>query len=170
MGGCALSDPKPTVGETVVVDETRVGRFQVEARIGSAALLIDEPVAAGGLGSGPNPYDLMSAALGSCTAMTIRLYAERKAWPLDHVRVRVGHHRAALAARDTFSLDIALDGALDDTQRARLMEIAARCPVHLTLERGADVASQLLPPEARLAEATKPDAEHMRDMEEACGS
>ena len=165
-----MSDPKPVAGETVVVDETRLGRFQMEARVGSAAFLIDEPVAAGGLGSGPNPYDLLSAALGSCTAMTIRLYAERKAWPLERVRVRVGHHRAALAARDTFSLDVALEGPLDETQRARLMEIAARCPVHLTLERGSDVASQLLPPQVPLAQATRADAEHMRDMEEACVS
>jgi putative redox protein len=155
-------------GEAVVVEETRLGRFQVEARIGSTALLIDEPVAAGGLGSGPNPFDLLSAALGSCTAMTIRLYAERKAWPLDHVRVRVSHHRGALAARDTFSREISLEGTLDDTQRARLMEIAQRCPVHLSLERGADVASTLAPRDAPLDEPTATAGEHMRTMEEAC--
>lgn len=167
--GADFADPA-TVGETVVVDETGLGRFQVEARIGSTAFLIDEPVAAGGLGSGPNPYDLLSAALGSCTAMTIRLYAQRKAWPLSHVRVRAAHHRGALTARDAFNLDIALEGDLDETQRARLMEIAQHCPVHLTLARGADVAARLAPPEARLDSGAQTRGAHMRNMVEACES
>jgi len=167
--GADVADPA-TVGETVVVDETRLGRFQVEARIGSTAFLIDEPVAVGGLGSGPNPYDLLSAALGSCTAMTLRLYAERKAWPLRHVRVRAAHHRGALTARDAFSLDISLEGDLDEAQRARLMEIAQHCPVHLTLDRGADVAARLLPPEAPLPGDTQTGGEHMKNMVEACES
>jgi putative redox protein len=165
--GADVAEPAPA-GESVVVDETRLGRFQVEARIGSTAFLIDEPVAAGGLGSGPNPFDLLSAALGSCTAMTIRLYAERKAWPLSHVRVRAAHHRSALNARDIFSLDISLEGDLDETQRARLMEIAGHCPVHLTLNRGADVAARLLPPQAQLAANTQTGGEHMKTMVEAC--
>ncbi len=155
-------------GETVVVDETRLGRFQVEARVGSTAILVDEPVALGGLGSGPNPFDLLSAALGSCTSMTIRLYAERKAWPLSRVRVRVSHHRGSLQARDTFGLEICLEGELDEMQRERLMEISQRCPVHLTLERGADVASILAPSAARLGDETKTEGEHMKSMEEAC--
>ena len=167
--GADVADPA-IAGETVVVDETRLGRFQVEARIGSTAILVDEPVAVGGLGSGPNPYDLLSAALGSCTAMTIRLYAERKAWPLSHVRVRAAHHRDALKARDAFSVDISLEGDLDDTQRARLMEIAQRCPVHLTFERGADVAARLVPPQVPLDSETQTSGEHMKDMVEACES
>src|SRR5665213_4383412 len=93
--------------ETVTVSETGLGKFQVEARAGDAALLIDEPVAAGGLGAGPNPYNLLSAALGACTTMTIRLYANRKAWPLGKVRVAVKHSRADLNARDVFQMDIA---------------------------------------------------------------
>jgi putative redox protein len=167
--GADVADPA-AVGETVVVDETRLGRFQVEARIGSTAFLIDEPTAAGGLGSGPNPYDLLSAALGSCTAMTLRLYAERKAWPLSRVRVRAAHHRGALHARDTFSLDITLEGDLDETQRARLMEIAQHCPVHLTLERGADVAARLLPAEVELDGDAHTHGEHAKNMVEACKS
>ena len=155
-------------GETVLLDETRLGRFQVEARVGSTAFLVDEPVAVGGLGSGPNPFDLLSAALGSCTAMTIRLYAERKAWPLSHIRVRVAHHRGSLQARDAFSLEIWLEGELDETQRARLMEIAQRCPVHLTLERGADVASALAPADAHPGDETRTEGEHMKTMEEVC--
>ena len=72
--------------ETVLVAETGLGKYQVEARMGDAALLIDEPLEAGGLGSGPNPYDLISAAVGACTTMTVRLYANRKGWPLTRVR------------------------------------------------------------------------------------
>lgn len=153
-------------GETVVVDTTGVGRFQAEARVGTATFLIDEPVSAGGLGTGPNPFDLLSAALGSCTAMTIRLYAERKAWPVTHVRVRATHRRGTLNARDTFALEIGIEGALDETQRTRLMDIAARCPVHLSLERGADVASALLP--TRPDDVSRVGREHMTTMEEAC--
>jgi len=85
--------------ETVLVAETGLGKYQVEARAGDAAFLIDEPVSAGGLGSGPNPYNLLSAALGACTAMTIRLYASRKGWPLTHVRTAVRHCRAGLQAQ-----------------------------------------------------------------------
>ena len=83
----AQATPAPS-GESVTVDDTGVGKFQVEARMGSTALLIDEPKSVGGLGSGPNPYDLMSAALGACTLMTIRLYAARKAWLGGRQRMR----------------------------------------------------------------------------------
>lgn len=153
--------------ETIVVTETGRGKYQVEARAGDAAFLIDEPVAAGGLGSGPNPYNLLSAALGACTTMTIRLYADRKGWPLKHVRTGVRHSRAGLQARDRFELDIALDGALDESQRARLMEVAERCPVHLTLARGSDVAAVLQPaPALRMQPAS--GTGHVACMQEAC--
>jgi putative redox protein len=153
-------------GETLVVAETGQGRYQVEARAGEAAFLIDEPVASGGLGSGPNPYEVLSAALGACTTMTIRLYANRKGWPLTRVRTCVRHVRASLAAKDQFELDIALEGALDDTQRARLLEIADRCPVHLTLARGSDVRAALLPSAAGMQPVEGPS--HMQCMEESC--
>lgn len=152
--------------ETVVVAETGAGKYQVEARVGDTAFLIDEPVSAGGLGSGPNPYSLLSAALGSCTAMTIRLYANRKSWPLDRVRVAVRHSRANLQANDVFEADITLEGALDDAQRARLMEIGERCPVHLTLARGSQVRNVLMPSAAIPAPADSPA--HMKCMVEAC--
>ena len=80
-------------GETIVVDETGKGDFQVEVKAGTSSFLMDEPVQAGGLGSGPNPYDLLSAAIGACALMTIRLYARRKQWPLERVRLKVTHHR-----------------------------------------------------------------------------
>ena len=155
-------------GETTIIRETHQGKYQVEAKTGSgAALLIDEPVAAGGLGSGPNPYNLLSAAVGACTTMTIRLYADRKGWPLTDVRVAVRHSRAGLQGKDMFELDIALDGALDDTQRARLMEIAERCPVHLTLARGSEVRAALLPGGAAPI-PPQDGAGHMACMVEAC--
>ena len=156
------------VGERVVVAETGRGRFEVEARAPSASFLIDEPVPAGGLGSGPNPYDLLSAALGACTTMTIRLYANRKAWPLTHVQVCVQHHRATLTSKDLFERTISLQGPLDEAQRARLLEIAEKCPVHLTLTQGSQIQTNLA---AALSEPPAPAhgvSEHMRDMDEAC--
>ncbi len=128
---------------TVVVSETRQGRFQQEITVGAHRLLADEPVGVGGLDSGLGPYDLLLAALGACTAMTLRLYAERKALPLDHVTVRLTH--AKIHAADCESCEtkegmldrieraITFSGALDEGQRARLLEIADKCPVHRTL-------------------------------------
>ena len=154
--------------ETVTVSETGLGKYQVEARVGASALLIDEPVSAGGLGSGPNPYDLLAAALGACTTMTIRLYANHKGWALRHVEAAVRHSRAGLNARDHFELDIALEGELNVQQRARILEIAERCPVHLTLMRGSDVAARLMPAgEARAIHPSDGPA-HMECMREAC--
>jgi uncharacterized OsmC-like protein/alpha-beta hydrolase superfamily lysophospholipase len=127
----------------VVVGETHRGRFQQEVRMGAHRLTADEPVAAGGLDSGPGPYDLLLAALGSCTAMTLRLYAEHKALPLEHVTVRLAHSKIHATdcencetrdgKIDRIDRTITLTGALDDSQRARLLEIADKCPVHRTL-------------------------------------
>jgi len=150
--------------ETVLISETHQGKYQVQAQVGAAAFLIDEPVSAGGLGAGPNPYDLLSAALGACTTMTIRLYAQRKNWPLTDVKTAVRHVRANLNARDTFELDIVLEGALDDAQRARLMEIAEHCPVHLTLARGSEVSAKMVASEPAAQSGTG----HMACMVEAC--
>ncbi|MBU1374521.1 MAG: OsmC family protein [Alphaproteobacteria bacterium] len=153
--------------DTVTVAETGLGRYQVEVMAAGATFLADEPVDAGGLGSGPNPYDLLASALGACTAMTIRLYAARKAWPLDRVIVRVLHTRVALTARDRFAREITLEGPLDEAQQRRLVEIAERCPVHRTLEGGADIVSVLAQP-PDLAEAHPANEGHMRDMLDAC--
>ena len=154
--------------ETVRVSETGLGKYQVEARMGTSAFLLDEPMSAGGLGAGPNPYALLAAALGACTTMTIRLYANHKGWVLRHVETAVRHSRAGLEARDHFELDIALEGDLDAAQRARLLEIAERCPVHLTLTRGSEVTAKLMP--ARLTEAIQPanSPAHMECMRQAC--
>jgi uncharacterized OsmC-like protein/alpha-beta hydrolase superfamily lysophospholipase len=127
----------------VVVRETNAGRFQQEIRVGAHRLVADEPVEVGGLDSGPGPYDLVLAGLGACTSMTLRLYAERKALPLARVTVRLTHakiHAADCEACETeegmidrIDRTITLDGELDEPQRARLLEIADKCPVHRTL-------------------------------------
>ena len=133
----------------VTVRETRNGRLQQEILAGAHRFLADEPVKVGGGDSGPNPYDLLLAALGACTAMTLRLYAERKALPLDRVTVRLRHdkiHAADCEACeskegmiDRIDRGIVLDGALDGEQRARLLEIADKCPIHRTLTSEVDI-------------------------------
>ena len=159
------TDDEPMEG--VEVSATGAGRFQMKARTAGGELLLDEPVAVGGLGSGPSPYDLLSTALGACTAMTVRLYAERKGWPLEQVSVRVVHRREALDDKDRFAREIVLSGPLSPEQRGRLKEIAERCPVHRTLERGSGISTVLaeFPLEGKLDPAP---ADHARDMLEAC--
>jgi len=111
----------------------------------------DEPESYGGTNRGMSPYGFLSAALGACTSMTIRMYARRKGWPLDHVQVDVCHDKvhaqdAATAAEtkvDTFRRRIKLEGDLTPAQRDRLREIADKCPVHKTLERSSQVMTEL---------------------------
>ena len=134
---------------SVVVRETGRGKFQQEVVWGPHHLTADEPVNVGGLGTGLGPYELLLASLGACTAMTLRLYAEQKKLPLKSVQVRLRHsriHAEDCAECETKSgmLDrierfITLDGSLDDEQRARLMQIADKCPVHRTLTSEIDI-------------------------------
>jgi len=139
------STASPATLQPVIVTETGLGSYQVEVRVGDSTFLADEPVAVGGLGTGPNPYDLLSAALGTCTVLTARLYANRKGWPLRRAQASVLHHAARAGTKDLFERVITLQGELDEAQRARLLEIATRCPVSLTLERGSEVRITLLP-------------------------
>jgi putative redox protein len=142
-------DAEHTAPGTVVVRETRRGQFQQEIISGAHRLLADEPVNVGGLGSGPGPYDLLLAALGACTSMTLRLYADRKKLPLLRTQVRLRHSRiyASDCAEcetkegmlDRIERVITLEGDLDAEQRARLMEIADKCPVHRTLKSEIDI-------------------------------
>ena len=155
----------PDLSDRLLVAETRLGRLQLVARTETSAFLIDEPTDVGGLGSGPNPYDLLAAALGSCKAMTMRLYAERKGWPLARVQVSVRHQRASLEARDRFDCTVEMEGPLDQDQRTRLLEIADHCPVHRTLDRGSDVATRMA--EDQPAPASISPSTHMVHMEEA---
>lgn len=126
--------------------------FVQRVDVGRHHFTADEPVAAGGTDAGPGPYDLLLAALGSCTSMTIGLYARRKGWPLRDVRVRLSHrkvHARDCADCDTkagmldlIERDIELYGPLDETQRARLLEIANKCPVHRTLSSEIRIQTQ----------------------------
>ena len=141
MDAQAMPDTEPG---TVMVRETRRGLFQQEITVGSHRFLADEPVKAGGMDSGPGPYDLLLAGLGACTSMTLRLYANRKNLPLEQSVVRLHHNKiyATDCAEcetkegmiDRIDRVITLVGNLDAEQRARLMEIADKCPVHRTLE------------------------------------
>jgi putative redox protein len=155
-----------TVGETIVIDETKQGKFQVQVKAGTATFIVDEPVPVGGLGSGPNPYDLLSAALGSCTLMTVRQYAELKKWPVTRIRVKVTHHRNGLNGRDVFDRDIELEGPIDAEQKERLTAIAERCPVHLTLAKGSDVQTNVVQTPMTAQPTTQ--CEHKAAMDEAC--
>jgi uncharacterized OsmC-like protein/alpha/beta superfamily hydrolase len=148
-----MAAPKQPVAEAesgdVVVRETRHGTFQQEIIAGAHRFLADEPVAAGGLDSGPGPYDLLLAALGACTSMTLRLYADRKQLPLTRTRVRLRHSRiyaADCAACETkegmldrIDRSISFEGELDAETRKRLLEIADKCPVHRTLTSEIDI-------------------------------
>jgi putative redox protein len=132
-----------TKSGAVAVHETRRGKFQQEIISGKHRLLADEPVKDGGLDSGPGPYDLLLAALGACTSMTIRLYADLKQIPLARTQVRLRHEKiyATDCAEcetkegkiDHIDRTIAFEGDLSAEQRARLLEIADKCPVHRTL-------------------------------------
>jgi putative redox protein len=125
--------------QTVVVEERNAAGLRVRVRAGGISFVADEPVSAGGLGTGPNPYELLGAALGACTAMTLRLYAARKGWPLEGVDVAVRHE---WQDGDLFISEVKLDGPLDATQYARLLQIAGRCPVHHTLTGGARIETR----------------------------
>lgn len=154
------------LGESVLISETGLGRLQLVVRAPGAAFLADEPQSVGGLGSGPTPYDLLSGALGSCTVMTMRLYAEHKGWPVTRLQVKVKHSRASVEARDLFERTICIEGPLDETQRTRLLEIAERCPVHRTLERGSEVRSILSPLDPQDGPSPADGSTHMEHMEE----
>ncbi len=151
-------EAEPTVHELIaqenVVTRTGATGYRTEIRAAAHGLVADEPVAVGGADAGPSPYDLLLAALGACTGMTLRMYADRKKWPLESVVVHLKHAKVhaidgqaaetANARSDLIERTIELAGTLDDTQRARLIEIAERCPVHRTLEGGVTVRTQEL--------------------------
>ncbi|HEY5066309.1 MAG TPA: bifunctional alpha/beta hydrolase/OsmC family protein [Xanthobacteraceae bacterium] len=138
-----------TADGSVLVRETQRGKFQQEVIVGRHRLLADEPVSSGGMDSGPGPYDFLLAGLGACTSMTLRLYADRKQLPLQQTSVRLRHkkiHAADCADCETkegmidhIERAITLEGELNAEQRASLMGIADKCPVHRTLESEIDI-------------------------------
>ena len=136
---------KGTVSRSVhgVVVQGSAAGFAQEIVAGSHHLKGDEPMSEGGTDTGPSPYDLLLAALGSCTSMTVAMYARRKGWPLDRVIVHLRHGKihaedcADCETRegmlDQIEEDIRFSGSLTAEQRAKLLEIADKCPVHRTL-------------------------------------
>jgi putative redox protein len=137
---------------TVTVTEDRSGAYTQQIVAGGHQLLADEPRPIGE-DQGPTPYDLLLAGLGACTSMTVRMYAARKGWPLERIRVTLRHSR--IHAKDCadcetsptwiehIDRDIELSGDLDDAQRQRLLQIAEHCPVHRTLTSVVDVTTSL---------------------------
>ncbi len=127
---------------SVVVTGSAAG-FAQEISAGSHHLTADEPVSAGGAGTGPGPYDLLLAALGACTSMTVSMYARRKGWPLERVTVALRHFKihasdcadceTKAGMLDRIERDIEFIGPVTPEQRTRLLEIADKCPVHRTL-------------------------------------
>jgi putative redox protein len=138
-----------TLGATVVVSSTGNGAFEQMLLNGRHTLLADEPKAVGGNDIGPGPYELLLMSLGSCTSMTMQMYASRKKWPLAQVVVRLRHAKVyaedctdcekPTAKIDRIEREIEVIGTLDSEQRSRLLEIANQCPVHRTLSSRIDI-------------------------------
>jgi putative redox protein len=136
--------PQMEAAQGVSARETGVGALQLEIRSGEHRLLADEPVSVGGLGSGLSPYELVAAGLAACTVMTMRLYANRKGFPLERAHAVVEHSKMpGMEPADQFTRTITLDGPLDDIQREKILAIGDRCPVDVTLMRGSDVQTRL---------------------------
>lgn len=136
--------PQVEAAKGVVATETLGGTFQLKVRSGEHTLFADESLSVGGLGNGPSPYELVSAGLAACTVMTMRLYANRKGFPLERASTTVHHQKVlGMMPPDRFTRTIVLDGPLSDDQRARILAIADRCPVDLTLIRGSEVQTEL---------------------------
>ncbi len=141
--------------EHIVVAETGNGKFQNTVRASGHRLIADEPAHVGGLNSGPSPYDLLGAALGACTSMTLRMYADHKKIDIGMVSVEIEHakvhaadcaecteeERAAGGKIDRFERRISVTGEIDEETKAKLVSIADRCPVHRTMEHGARIVT-----------------------------
>ena len=137
----------------LIVHGTAAG-FAQEVKVGSHELFADEPVSYGGTDTGPTPYDLLLAALGTCTSMTIGFYARKRRWPLEDISVSLRHSKIhAIDCEecetkegkiDRIELDIQLTGSLTDEQRAKLIEIAGKCPVHQTLTSEINIKTRVV--------------------------
>ena len=138
-------------GVTWVTARTGPGSYRTEIAAGGHAVVADEPATGGGANGGPSPYELLLSAIGSCTAMTMRMYATRKKWPLEEVTVKLRSGRryaedCANCEKQSVGIQqierrIEMKGDLTDEQRQRLLAIADRCPVKQTLERGIKVVT-----------------------------
>lgn len=148
------------------------GRYLTEVSIRDRSIVADEPVSVGGEGAGPTPFEMLSAALATCTSMTLSLYAEKKGITLPPYRVEVAHSivPADRGGRvDRFDRVIVLEGPADAEMQAKILEVSEKCPVHRTLMRGFEIGT-------RFGSATEPAAHahgepaetHEKEMEKAC--
>lgn len=150
---------------------TGAGRFQTRIDTRGGAILADEPVEVGGAGTGPTPYELLSAALAACTTMTMKLYAERKERPLPCFRVDVSHSRTASdPPRDLFVRQIDFADPVDAEWQGKLLEIAEKCPVHRTLMRGFEIVTRAGTLAAPPPPPIEPATQHEHDMEQVCAA
>lgn len=148
-----ITHDEPEISDEVIVSETGLGKFQNTILAGNHYLMGDEPKSVGGLDSGPSPYDYLASALGTCTSMTMRMYADFKKLEVGKISVSVSHkkihakdcmecteaERAEGGKIDIFDRKISVEGLEDEVLSAKLLEIADKCPVHKTLEKGAKV-------------------------------
>lgn len=151
-----LQEPPELRTHMEVVTHTGQEGFTTQIRAGNHSLLADEPEKYGGEDLGPNPYDLLNAALGACTSMTLQLYARRKKWPLEGAVVHLKHDKVYAedcasceeewGKLDQLSREVELIGELDEEQRQKLMEIADKCPVHKTLKSDISITSKEVKP------------------------
>lgn len=150
-----IQEEKPDIdSDKQVYTRTGDDGYTTMVRAGEHRFITDEPEAVGGKGMGPSPYDLLVASLGTCTGMTLRMYADRKNWPLEEIRVHLqhsklhaedcGHCGKENAKLDHVLREIELVGPLDEDQRKRLLEIANKCPVHKTLDKKVSVTTKWL--------------------------
>lgn len=137
-----------------VIVRGEAAAFAQEIAVGRHKLTADEPVEAGGKDTGPSPYDLLLAALGSCTSMTVSLYARTKKWPLESVTVNLWHSKihatdcrdceTKVGKIDRIEREIHFEGTLDEEQRTKLLQIADKCPVHRTLESEINILTRAI--------------------------
>ena len=125
--------------------------YETHLTTGTQVIVADEPTDVGGGDKGMKPSDLLAGSLAACTVMTLRMYADRKNWPLDSAVVHVDYTNDPTTKRSLFSIQLILNGDLSQEQRARLLEIADRCPIHRALQNPVDFDTVLVD-DARLGE------------------
>lgn len=133
------------MSETVTVSERPGGIYTNDVKTSRHHLFADEPAEYGSAYLGPTPFEYLCAALGACTSITLRMYANRKTWTVDHINVDVSHKKETHSdsiTRDVFTRIITITGDIDEKQRSRMIEIADKCPVHRTLEASSDILTR----------------------------